>query len=176
MSTITHNVNRIVLDATCSFEEMRKRFEAAVPPLDLQLVASLVQPRMSWNDITTAVNTHSPSGFFVFWEMDVMSMMRLAGHEGSCVEYLIGNYAVAERMFRWDRSAMLHAPLRTLIYTDGKNNARVAIDQPSSVFSSFNNDALAEVGKELDRKLGALFKTLDLPESAIVNASELAES
>ena len=111
----------------------------------------------------------------MFWQMDVMSMMRLAGHEGSCAEYLIGNYTVAERMFRLDRSVMLHAPLRTLIYTDGKSNARFAIDQPSSVFSSFNSDALAEVGKELDRKLGALFKTLELPEFAIVNASELAD-
>jgi uncharacterized protein (DUF302 family) len=168
MPTITHTVNRIVLDAKCSFEEFRKRYEAAVPPLDQQLLASLVQQGKNWNDITSDVNTRSPSGFFVFWQMDVMPTMRPAGHEGNCVEYLMGNYTIAERMFRWDRSVMLHAPLRTLIYTDDNGKARFAMDQPSSVFSSFNSDAIAEVGEELDRKLGALFITLDISESVLL--------
>lgn len=167
MPVSTYTVNRIVLDTQCSFEELRERYEAAVPPLDQQLLASFIQQGKNWNDITTEVNARTPSGFFVFWSMDTMPTMRLAGHEGNCVEYLMGNYTIAERMFRWDRSVMLYAPLRTLIYTDGNSTTRFAIDQPSSVFSSFNNDAIAEVGKELDHKLAVLFEALGISTPAL---------
>ena len=164
MPMIAHTVNRIVLDTECSFGELRRRYEAAAPPLDQQLLASFVQDGKSWNDIRSEVNARTPSGFFVFWSMDAMPTMRLAGHDGNCIEYLMGNYTIAERMFRWDRSVMLYAPLRVLIYTDGNNKTRFAIDQPSSVFSSFDSDAIAEVGEELDQKISALFKTIGVVE------------
>ena len=164
MSTIPHTVNRIVVDANCSFEEFRKRYEAAVPALDQQLVTSLIQQQKNWNDIVAEVNARTPSGFFIFWQMDAMPMMRLAGHEGNCIEFLMGNFTIAEQMFRWDPAAMLYAPLRTLLYTDGNGTTRFAIDQPTSIFSSFNNSAIAAVGEDLDQKLDALLKTLEVAE------------
>jgi hypothetical protein len=57
---------------------------------------------------------------------------------------------------------MLYAPLRTSIYEDAENRVRFSIDQPSTRFSSFGDSAIAEVGLELDQKLGQLLATLDL--------------
>ncbi len=37
-----------------------------------------------------------------------MPIMRVAGHNGECVEYPMDNYTVAERMFKHEPSVMLY--------------------------------------------------------------------
>jgi uncharacterized protein (DUF302 family) len=49
-------------------------------------------------------------------------------------QYLMGKHVIAERMFRHDPSAMLHAPLRTLLYADPDGDTKLAVDQPSLLF------------------------------------------
>src|SRR5258708_39895012 len=44
---------------------------------------------------------------------------------------------------------MLYAPLRTLIYTDSADRTRLAVDQPSTMYASFADPGITEVG--LDR-------------------------
>ena len=52
-------------------------------------------------------------------------------------QYLMGNHTIAERMFRHDPSAMLHAPLPTLLYADADGDTKFAVDQPSLLFASY---------------------------------------
>jgi len=42
-------------------------------------------------------------------------------------------------MFRHDPSVMLHAPLRTLLYADADGDTKLAVDQPSLLFASYDN-------------------------------------
>ncbi len=88
--------------------------------------------------------------------------MRLAGDAGSYVAYLMGNHTIAERMFRHEPSVMLHAPLRTVIWSPADGSARFTLDKPSDHFGSFANAAIAAVGVELDRKVAALLEHLGL--------------
>jgi uncharacterized protein (DUF302 family) len=63
-------------------------------------------------------------------------------------------------LFRHDRAAMLHAPLRTVIYADTEGDTRFAVDQPSTLFASYDNPAIVEVGRELDRLVANLLTNL----------------
>ena len=63
---------------------------------------------------------------------------------------------------------MLYVPLRVTIYTDVKGTTRLAVEQPSSVFSSFNNPKIASVGALLDAKLANLLQALDVEDSQVL--------
>jgi uncharacterized protein (DUF302 family) len=162
---LPHNVNRVVVEADCSFAEFRDRYESMVPMQDNEKVKALGASGKSWLEILAEVNASTKYGFFIFWKMDVMPIMRVAGHNGECVEYLMGNYTIAERMFKHEPSVMLYAPLRTLIYTGKAGRTLFAIDQPTTIFDSFGDEAISEVGKELDDKVIALLAALGVPHS-----------
>lgn len=63
-------------------------------------------------------------------------------------------------MFRHDPSAMLHAPLRTLLYADPDGDTQLAIDQPGLLFARYGNRKIADVGRELDTLLVRLITLL----------------
>jgi hypothetical protein len=60
---------------------------------------------------------------------------------------------------------MLHAPLRTLIYADPDGDTKLAVDQPSLLFASYDNPDVEKVGCRLDYLLSLLIINLgaDLP-------------
>jgi Domain of unknown function DUF302 len=106
---------------------------------------------------------HAPNSFINFWTFDPTPMMRLVGHHTRAITYMMGNNVVAETMFRHDPGVMLYAPLRTAIYEDNTGRVHLSIDQPSSKFASFSDPRIGEVGRQLDAKLAALLRLLDLP-------------
>ncbi|MEX5632173.1 hypothetical protein AB1460_06120 [Parafrankia sp. FMc2] len=63
-----------------------------------------------------ATTENAPHFFMIYWRMDVTALFRLAGGTRQCVEYLMGNHVIAERMYWHDPAAMLYAPLRLAIY------------------------------------------------------------
>ena len=94
--------------------------------------------------------------------------MSLAGHPRGSTQYLMGNHTIAERMLRHAAGVMLYAPLRPLLYEDDEGSAHFAVDQPSTVFSSFDNAAIVAVGVELDQKLTALLGFLQVRAPAVL--------
>jgi hypothetical protein len=86
--------------------------------------------------------------------------MRLAGDRGRCVEYLMGNHTIAQKMYRYNPAVLLYAPLRTAIVEDADGTTWFTVDQPSTRFSSFNTPQISTVGIELDHKLAALLEHL----------------
>jgi hypothetical protein len=63
-------------------------------------------------------------------------------------------------MFRFEPSVMLHAPLRTAIWSPADGSARFTLDKPSDHFGSFANASVAALGVELDRKVATLLEHL----------------
>ena len=161
--TVTHEVRRLTIAVGAPFEEFRARYEDAVPPLDAARREALQAAGADWQAILDAAAENAPHGFMIYWSSDVGSLMRLAGSTRRCVEYLMGNHTIAERMYRHDPAVMLYAPLRTAIYDDAEGTAWFAIDQPSTRFASFGVPAITAVGIELDRKVAALLEFLDAP-------------
>lgn len=140
----------------------RERYEQAVPPLPEAEVRAMVARGASWVEMLEYINAIAPTGFLIYFRLDTQPLMSLAGDAARCTAYLMGNHTIAERMFRHDPRAMLYAPLRTAIWEHRDGTAWFSTDQPSSHFSSIGIPEVTEVGLELDRKLAALLKSLDV--------------
>jgi hypothetical protein len=163
-----HEVTRLTIPTGQSFVQFRDRYEAAVPAFDPQRSADFVRRHVSWNDVVADAASSAPHGFFLYWRMDNAPLMSLAGHPRGSTQYLMGNHTIAERMLRYAAGVMLYAPLRTLLCEADDGSAHVVIDQPSMVFSSFDNAAIAAVGAELDQKLSALLGFLQVRAPAVL--------
>jgi hypothetical protein len=170
IDTIRHAVDRLEVAVGVSFEDFRGRYERAVPRLDVERFEQLVKDDADWDTVLRATAENAPYDFIIYWSFDVTSLMRLAGDRGRCVEYLMGNHTIAERMYRYEPAVMLYAPLRTAIYEGADGTAWFTIDQPSTRFVSFGIPAITEVGMELDHKLAALLEHLGAPVPAVLTA------
>ncbi|MDX2647046.1 hypothetical protein PV341_26470 [Streptomyces sp. PA03-1a] len=99
----------------------------------------------------------------IYWKFDAQPLFGVAGDQARCTEYLMGNHTIAERMYRHDAGALMYAPLRTTIHESPTGEAMFAIDRPSDTVSALGRPEITEVGRELDRKVGALLTHLGLP-------------
>jgi hypothetical protein len=160
---LAHEVHRLTIDAGAPFDDFRARYEQAVPAVDTPLYERLKKDNADWPAVLRATAENAPHDFMIYWTYDSTSIMRLAGERWRCVQYLMGNHTIAQRMFHHDPAVMLYAPLRTMIYQDPRGTTRFAVDQPSAQFAGFDNPEIAAVGIELDRKLAALLDHLGAP-------------
>ncbi|MEH1165166.1 hypothetical protein V6V47_07245 [Micromonospora sp. CPCC 205539] len=147
-----------------SFEDFRRQYEQAVPPYDATAFNALVARGAPRGDVLALMRERAPHNFLIYWSSgDLQPMMKLAGDPPHCVEYLMGNHTIAERMFRHDAAVMLYAPLRTVISDGHDGGARFIIEQPSRALGSFGLDAIHDVGVDLDHEVGALLTHLEIP-------------
>jgi hypothetical protein len=160
--TIPVQVNRFQLEVPIPLEEFELRYEQAVPALDAAAVFALADRDAPWSEMLELIGNAAPFGFLIYWKNQAHTVMRLAGDMSPCIAYLMGNHTIAERMFRHDASALLYAPLRTVMWQDDDRTVWFAVDQPSGQFSSFGIQAISDVGRELDAKLGVLLDHLGL--------------
>ncbi|MBV8965534.1 MAG: hypothetical protein JO191_05085 [Mycobacteriaceae bacterium] len=161
-TTIPHVVNRLVIDAEDTFDDVRHIYESLVPTIDLAALAEMA----ATGDLARVQRytaEHAPHSFVNFWTLDPMPMMRLWEHRRRAITYLMGNHLIAETMFRHDPGIILYAPLRTAIYEDTLGRAHFTIDQPSSKFASFGDARIAKVGAQLDVKVADLLRLMSLP-------------
>jgi hypothetical protein len=158
--TTQYLLRRLTIDVAVPVHEFRAHYEAAVPPYPESEVKALVARGAPWQEMLDLVRRVAPLGFLLYGTTQIDPVMHLAGDGGSCVAYLMGNHTIAERMFRHEPSVMLHAPLRTAIWSHSDGFARFTLDRPSHHFGSFANAAIAAVGVELDRKVAALLEHL----------------
>jgi hypothetical protein len=171
IETVSHQVDRLTIRIDDSFDGFRHRYEQAVPVFQSERFDSLVQKGADWQTVLEATSENAPHDFIVYWSHDFTSLMRLAGDRGRCVEYLMGNHTIAEKMYRYNPAILLYAPLRTAIVEDADGVTWFAVDQPSTRFSSFSTPQITEVGIALDRKLAALLAYLDAPVPAALTES-----
>jgi hypothetical protein len=171
MSVVPHRVNRLVIEVAGGFDEFRARFEEAVPQIGPSVIPDFIERRAPWDEVVAAAAEAAPHGFLIYWTAAATELMALAGDRGSCVSYLMGNHTIAERMYRHNPAVMLYAPLRAAIYADVDGRVRFAIDQPSTVFDSFDTPEITEVAYELDEKLAALLALLAAPVPDILAAA-----
>lgn len=154
---------RFSVVAPYGFEELIQRFEQLVPAYPQQVFADLVGRQASWEEIVSYAEGYSELGLLTYWHDSVTRMMALAGNRSKCAFYFVGNFPVAERMYRHDPRVMNYAPLRMTITETENGVVHFTTDQPSSGFGSFGNPAITAVGEGVDRKLAQLLRRLDLP-------------
>ena len=163
IETISHQVDRLTIQIDDTFDGFRDRYERAVPAFQRERFDSLVKRGVDWQTILHATAENAPHDFILYWSHDFTALMSLAGDRGRCVEYLMGNHTIAEKMYRHNPAILLYAPLRTALVEDLDSATRFTLDQPSTRFGSFNIPQITEVGIELDHKLAALLEYLEAP-------------
>jgi hypothetical protein len=163
IETISHRVDRLTIRVDDSFDGFRNRYERAVPEFQRERFDAFIKEGVDWQTVLEATAENAPHDFIVYWSHDFTSLMSLAGDRGRCVEYLMGNHTIAQKMYRYNPAILLYAPLRTAIVDDADGATRFTVDQPSTRFGSFNIPQITAVGIELDRKLAALLAFLDAP-------------
>src|SRR5262249_52808561 len=134
-------------------------YERLVPVVDTARFGQLA----TWDAVLALAQINAPLGFMRYWWTDVTALMAGSPSGWKCAAYLMGNHTIAERMFRHDPAAMLHAPLRVVIYADQDGDTYLAVEQPSALFVSYDNPAIAEVGHDLDELLAGLLRALHAP-------------
>jgi hypothetical protein len=155
-TVIEHPARRLVIALPGSYDEARTQYETLVPEADLPRFLQMV----SWPATLELAEINAPHGFMRYYRSDITAAMAGSPSYWKATQYLMGNHTIAERMFRRDPSAMLHAPLRTLLYADPDGDTQLAIDQPSLLFASYGNPQIADVGRELDALLAQLIRLL----------------
>ena len=153
---VSHETRRLVVPLPAPYDEAVSLYERLVPVADLDRFGQLA----TWDAVLEQAAINAPLGFMIYWRSDVTAIMAGSGSGWKCTEYLMGNHTIAERMFHYDPAVMLHAPLRTVVYADAEERTYLAVDQPTTLFSSYDNPAIAEVGQHLDRLLADLFTAM----------------
>ena len=172
-TTVDFLVHRMTVPTGMVQSEFRAQFEDAVPPLPLDQVRELVSRGAPWGEMVDLVGRTAPWGFLRYWSNDVDPVVRLAGDSSSAVAYLMGNHIIMERMFRYEPSVVMYAPLHVAIWSQSDGQAFFTIDKPSDQFDSFPQSAVAAVGRELDSKLVRLMKHLHLMIPDVLGRADL---
>lgn len=147
-TAIDYPTRRLVVALPRPYDAARAHYETVVPEVDLARFYQMT----SWQATLELAEINAPHGFMRYYCSDITAAMAGSPCFWKATQYLMGNHAIAERMFRHDPSVMLHAPLRTL-YADPDGDTKLAVDQPSLLFASYDNPQVADVGRELDALL-----------------------
>jgi hypothetical protein len=154
-----YRVTRLVFDAGQPYETFRGPCEAAVPPADLW-PGDCQGRHVRWQDAAADTNGSGPRGFVLYWRADMTPELTGSGGLRPCTAYLMGQHAIPEQAYLRDPAGMRYAPLRTLIYIDSADRTRLAVDRPSTVYASFADPVITELGIDLDRQLAGLLDAL----------------
>jgi hypothetical protein len=157
--SVGYQVTRLVFDAGQPYEKFRGRYEAAVPPADPR-PGDCAGRHVRWQDVAADANGSGPHGFVLYWRADMTPLLTGSGELRPCTAYLMGYHAIPEKAYLHEPAVMLYAPLRTLIYIDSADRTRLAVDQPSTVYASFADPVITELGHDLDRQLAELLDAL----------------
>jgi hypothetical protein len=155
-TVIDHPVRRLVVALPRPYDAAREHYETLVPEADVGRFFQMA----SWQATLELAEINAPHGFMRYYRSDITATMSGSKSSWKATQYLMGNHTIAERMFRHDPSAMLHAPLRTLLYADPDGDTKLDVDQPSLLFASYHNPQIADVGRELDALLTQLITLL----------------
>lgn len=155
---VPHTTVRLDFVVDQNFEEFRDRYETKVPEFTMDLLGE----GDGWDAIEARTSSAAPHGFLRYNRLDVGPFFSRAGHSTPCTTYLMGNHIFAERMFRFDPTILLYAPLRVAIFGDRNGATHFAMDQPSTRFDSFGDPDVAGVGAMLDDRLNALLPHLGI--------------
>ncbi|ARJ04484.1 hypothetical protein GCM10010988_32710 [Cnuibacter physcomitrellae] len=161
--TITeYAARRILLETPTPYRDLQSRLDEGVTPLDDTDLAELDSGRTTWADFLRGLTWTAPSGFVRLWRHEAGSLLRHSGSGIETTSYLLADLAVTARALRQDGGALLYLPVRLELQSRPDGSA-LLMDQPSSALGSFGRNKLTQAGAELDRRLGDLIESLELP-------------
>jgi uncharacterized protein (DUF302 family) len=137
-----------------SFAEVRRKLEATVPKLNVDIGEALSRGDQ---DRAKDYEANGPK-LSIFGERDHGALLQIAGKRRSAMQYDIGNPLTASKMTRHQLAAALYAPLRVVLFEDEQGRGIFEYDRPSSLFGQYGDERVTEVGRYLDATLEAVLR------------------
>src|SRR5579863_6242253 len=144
----TVQVEHVTITTKKKFEDVEAALESNIPQLDPAMLEALAN-----GDENLVKELERGSKLFIFLKRQHGAILRIAGRPKKVVQYDIGNPHTATRMTRHQLPAALYAPLRVVLYENVAGGATFEYDKPSTLFGQFGDEAVNEVGRELDVEL-----------------------
>jgi hypothetical protein len=154
-SVRTVSVEHRSLQCARSFDEVHRAVIDSVPALKPEVSEILVRGE---KDKVAIARREWPT-LWLFLVRNHGGLLAADGRNAKAMQYEIGNPLTAERMTRHVLAAGLYAPLRVVLYEDESGKAIFEYDLPSSLFSQFGDEQVAQVGRELDAELEAALQS-----------------
>jgi len=151
-TTVNHPSRRLIVHLPHAYDQARELYEILVPEVDMARFGEMA----NWQATLELAEINAPHGLMRYYRSDVTAAMAGSPSFWKATQYLMGNHTIAERMFHYEPAVMLHAPLRTMIYADRDGDTKLAVDQPSLLFASYDNPDVKKVGYRLDYLLSLL--------------------
>ena len=160
MGQTTHiNIEHIVVDSNRSYEHVKEALEARLgvaEDLD-ELGRQLAAANASWEQVTQAMERQlGTSGFTIFSKVEQGTLLSLAGKRGRVSQYAIGNPLLAIQMIEHAPEVALYAPLRLVVYEDGKGRTFLAYDRFSSQLAQYQNEEIPPIARLVEQRVEAL--------------------
>jgi uncharacterized protein (DUF302 family) len=147
-------VEHIRISSGRSFAEVRRKLEATVPKLNMDIGEALSRGDQ---DRAKDYEENGPK-LSIFGERDHGTLLQIAGKRRNAVQYDIGNPLTASKMTRHQLAAALYAPLRVVLFEDEQGKGNFEYDKPSSLFGQYGDERVTEVGRYLDATLDAVLR------------------
>jgi hypothetical protein len=171
--SLPHRVTRLVFATGQPYDRFRGRYEAAVPPASEHHLGRSAGRHARCLQPDADVAEFGAHGFVLHWRADISALMTAAGERRPRTAYLMGSNAIREAIYWQNPAVLLYSPLRTLIYVGSDDRTYFAVEQPSTLFASFADPDLADLGACLDRQLADLLDALGIVGTQSLRAAEL---
>jgi uncharacterized protein (DUF302 family) len=143
----------VTIRTTKSFDEVTAKIERMFQRYEADKLRALTAA----GDVTAlaayARHVGNPTGFGIFYQLDMGSLMRLGGVPIESRLYLIGSTSTGVGLFQYSAAAALGAPTRFCVSQRDGDRTRIDIDLPSAFFSQFPELSESEVPAELDARM-----------------------
>ena len=154
------NGQLVTIRSNKSFTEITGAIERLFQSYDSDKLRELTAAGDAEKLAVYAKGVGEPTGFGIFYQLDMGSMMRLAGIPIESKFYLFGNAATGQGLFRYSGTAGLGAPTRFCVSQRDGEQTRIDIDLPSSFFSQFPELSASAIPAELDARMIPLLERI----------------
>jgi uncharacterized protein (DUF302 family) len=152
--TSTHFTCELVtIRSKKSFNEVTTEIERLFQRYDPDKLADLTAAGDAERLAAYARQIGDPTGFGIFYQLDMGSIMRLAGIPIESRIYLFGNATTGQELFYHSGTAGLGAPTRFCVSQRDAEDTRIDIDLPTSFFRQFPELSASTVPAQLDARM-----------------------
>src|SRR5216683_4469773 len=136
-------IEHIVVASGRSYEQVIEALEAQLGlRADWDKIArELITTNASWEQAVQIIEQQlGTSGFTILGKFNQGALLTLGGKPTRAVQYAIGNPLLAIQMIEHAPEVALYAPLRLVVYEDGKGRTFLAYDRFSSQLAQYQNE------------------------------------
>jgi uncharacterized protein (DUF302 family) len=146
-------IQLITIRSSRSFDDVTGKIERLFQRYDTNKINELVAAGDAEKLAAYAKQIGEPTGFAIFYQLDMGSMMKLFGITNQSRFYLFGSASTGRELFRYSGTAGLGAPTRFCVSQRDGEETRIDVNLPSLFFRQFPELNASPIPAELDARM-----------------------